>query len=87
MAVAAIASRPWIADLGSGAVPRPVALQPVVALAATVLSQGALWALVFMLTGRRAGDGIAAGSRLRPTRFGNTAVAAWAKGWSLAASS
>lgn len=50
LAAAAIAA-PRVADLGSGAVTLPVAMQPFAALIATVLSQGALWALVFMLTG------------------------------------
>ena len=50
MAASAIAA-PWVADLGSGVVALPVALQPVAAMLATVLSQGSLWALVFMLTG------------------------------------
>jgi len=49
--VAAAIVAPRIADLGSGAVALPAALQPIAALLATVLSQGALWALVFMLTG------------------------------------
>ena len=48
--VAAIAA-PWMADLGSGLVALPAALHPFAALTATMLSQGALWALVFMLTG------------------------------------
>ena len=50
VAAAAIAA-PWVADLGSGAVTVPVAFRPLAALVATMLSQGALWALVFMLTG------------------------------------
>jgi cyclic beta-1,2-glucan glucanotransferase len=49
-AAAAIAA-PRIADLGSGAVALPSAVQPLAALAATMVSQGALWGLVFMLTG------------------------------------
>lgn len=42
---------PRIADLGSGAASIPAWTQPLATLAATVLSQGGLWALVFMLTG------------------------------------
>jgi cyclic beta-1,2-glucan synthetase len=44
---------PDVADLGSGnfAAGLPGALKPVVAVLATLLSQGALWAEVFMVTG------------------------------------
>ena len=53
--LAAVASivAPGVADLGSGnfAAGLPGALKSVVAVLATVLSQGALWAEVFMVTG------------------------------------
>jgi len=42
---------PRIADLGSGAIAVPAIAQPLAVVAATVLSQGCLWTLVFMLTG------------------------------------
>ena len=48
LAIAAIVA-PWIADLGSGAITVPSLAQPLAILIATVLSQGGLWALVFML--------------------------------------
>ncbi|MEN6450322.1 MAG: hypothetical protein ABFC96_07520 [Thermoguttaceae bacterium] len=50
IAAAAIVA-PQVADLGSGAIAMPIPLRPLAAFAATVLSQGALWALVFLLTG------------------------------------
>ncbi len=51
-AVAAVVA-PSVADLGSGtfAAGLPGALKPVVAVLATLLSQGALWAQVFLVTG------------------------------------
>ena len=53
--LAAVASiiAPGVADLGSGnfAAGLPGALKPVVAVLATLLSQGALWAEVFLMTG------------------------------------
>jgi len=53
LAAAASIVAPGVADLGSGnfAAGLPGALKPVVAVLATVLSQGALWAEVFMVTG------------------------------------
>jgi hypothetical protein len=49
LAAAASIVAPGVADLGSGnfAAGLPGALKPVVAVLATVLSQGALWAEVF----------------------------------------
>ncbi|TKB25091.1 hypothetical protein FCL47_15700 [Desulfopila sp. IMCC35006] len=53
--LAAVASilAPGVADMGSGnfAAGLPGALQPVAAVLATLLSQGALWAEVFLVTG------------------------------------
>ena len=53
LAAAASIVAPDVADLGSGnlAVGLPGALKPVAAVLATMLSQGALWAEVFMVTG------------------------------------
>ena len=53
LAAAASIIAPDVADLGSGnfAAGLPGALKPAVAVLATVLSQGALWAEVFMVTG------------------------------------
>jgi cyclic beta-1,2-glucan synthetase len=53
LAAAASIIAPDVADLGSGnfAAGLPGALKPVVAILATLLSQGALWAEVFMVTG------------------------------------
>jgi cyclic beta-1,2-glucan synthetase len=53
LAAAASIVAPGVADLGSGnfAAGLPGALKPVVAVLATLLSQGALWAEVFMVTG------------------------------------
>jgi len=49
-AIAAVVA-PRIADLGSGIDVLPAEAQPFAALLATMLSQGGLWSLVFMLTG------------------------------------
>jgi len=53
LATAASIVAPGVADLGSGnfAAGLPGALKPVVAVLATLLSQGALWAEVFLVTG------------------------------------
>ena len=53
LAAAASIVAPGVADLGSGnfAAGLPGALKPVAAVLATLLSQGALWAEVFMVTG------------------------------------
>lgn len=47
----AVCLAPWIADYGSGATPFPKALQPLFTLLCTMLSQGALWAEAYVLTG------------------------------------
>ena len=61
---------PRIADLGSGAVAMPAAAQPFAALVATMLSQGGLWALVFLLTGVIL-DGMRGGAPSAGTIFGH----------------
>lgn len=47
----AVSLSPWVADLGSGALALPTAVQPLATLLFTMLSQGALWAEAYALTG------------------------------------
>jgi hypothetical protein len=47
----AVAMSPWVADLGSGSWILPVFWQPLAVIGFTMLSQGALWAEAYVLTG------------------------------------